>query len=119
MNKWIAIGFFALLTCQLGVALECYTCDFGTCTFPSTKACSLLEVCLTEKASYGKMEIQKKSCASPSQCIGEREDTYMGFKVTKKPTCCITELCNSAVKASTSVATSIAALLSLCIAWLL
>nr|DBA20544.1 TPA: hypothetical protein GDO54_017309 [Pyxicephalus adspersus] len=119
MNKWIVICFFGLLACHLGGAMECYTCGFGTCTFPQTKTCGLLEVCLTETASVGSLYLKKKSCAAPTQCLQESEETYTGIKVKTTPECCATDLCNSAVTTSASLASFIAILVSLWVARLL
>ncbi|XP_077316358.1 lymphocyte antigen 6B-like [Lithobates pipiens] len=113
MNKWIVISFFALLACQLGGALDCYTCPFGLCSVPSKSTCDLLQVCKTETASLGALYLKKKTCSSLTQCTGESEETYMNsVKVKTKAECCITDLCNSAATTSASFATVIAVLVT-------
>ncbi|XP_063791810.1 prostate stem cell antigen-like [Pseudophryne corroboree] len=116
MNKWIAIALIALLACQLGDAVKCYTCPYTTCLTPSTTNCGAMEVCLTKTIVVGQLPIKQKSCSSPDKCVGSSETTYVGIKVTETPSCCSTDLCNSAAMPSVSIVTGIAVLLSLWVA---
>ncbi|KAM4019580.1 prostate stem cell antigen-like [Anomaloglossus baeobatrachus] len=114
MKTWITVAFFTLLACHLGNALECYTCDYGTCILPpKTTPCEPLEVCLTETMKTGPLSLQKKSCSSPTNCFQDSQTTYAGVKVTTSPSCCYTQLCNSAAIPSASILTAIAILISL------
>ncbi|XP_063791811.1 lymphocyte antigen 6B-like [Pseudophryne corroboree] len=115
MNK-IAITLLALLTFHLGHAMNCYTCGYGTCLTPSTTSCGLLEVCLTQTITVASLPVKKKSCSSPSKCVGSTQTTYLGITVTETPSCCFTDLCNSAAMPSVSIVTGIAVLLSLWVA---
>ncbi|XP_069798817.1 prostate stem cell antigen-like isoform X2 [Dendropsophus ebraccatus] len=116
MNKWIAVGFFTILACHMGHAIQCYTCGYGTCLLPSKTSCGLLEVCLTETIKTGPATLDKKSCSSPDNCLKSSETTYAGIKVTTTPSCCYTDLCNSASIPSASILTAIAIFLSLWVA---
>ncbi|CAJ0965953.1 unnamed protein product [Ranitomeya imitator] len=116
MNKWIAVAFFTILACHLGNALECYTCDYGTCAIPSKSKCDLLDVCLTETMKSGSLSLKKKSCSSPTNCLKDSETTYAGVKVTTTPSCCYSHLCNSATIPSASILTAISILISLWVA---
>ncbi|KAM3911789.1 prostate stem cell antigen-like [Leptodactylus fuscus] len=119
MNKWIAVTFFTILTCHLGGALRCYVCDYGTCTFPPKNVtCKENEVCMTEKANTGKLYLKKKSCSLLTNCDQDSEITYIGIKVTTTPSCCFTDLCNSAGVPSVSILTAIAIVISLWMATL-
>ncbi|XP_056394836.1 prostate stem cell antigen-like [Hyla sarda] len=116
MNKWIALTFFTILACHWGDALECYTCGYGACSFPSKTTCAGLEVCLTETIQTGEAYLKKKSCSSPTNCLEGSETTYLGVKVTTTPSCCYTDLCNSASIPSASILTVIAIFMSLWVA---
>lgn len=116
MNKWIAVTFFTVLACNLGIALECYKCDFGTCTFPSKATCGALEVCLTETAKTGPISMKQKSCSAPTNCMGESQKTYAGVTVTTTPACCTSDLCNSAAIPSASFLSVIAIFVSIWVA---
>ncbi|KAG8552826.1 hypothetical protein GDO81_003095 [Engystomops pustulosus] len=113
MNKWITAAVLTVLACHIGNALECYVCDYGTCSFPTKKPCGALEVCLTEQMTTGPFSLKKKSCSLPTNCLGDSEMTYGGIKVTTTPSCCPTHLCNSAAIPSASLLTTIAILISL------
>ncbi|XP_075690597.1 lymphocyte antigen 6 complex locus protein G6d-like [Rhinoderma darwinii] len=116
MNKWIAVAFFTILACHLGNALECYTCDFALCAFPSKTSCGALEVCMTEKIQTAQISLNKKSCSAPTKCGQGSETTYAGIKFTTTPSCCFTDLCNSAAIPSASILTTIAVFISLWVA---
>ncbi|KAM9326392.1 uncharacterized protein PAF06_002590 [Gastrophryne carolinensis] len=102
-----------LLGCHIGQALECYSCDFGTCLLPSKKTCGLTEVCNTQTAKAGYLNLKKRSCISPLQCVSESTVTYLGVDVKTTNNCCITNLCNSSAAPKVSVITGIAAVLAL------
>ncbi|MEE6520262.1 hypothetical protein FKM82_018101, partial [Ascaphus truei] len=100
-----------------GHTLDCYTCDFGTCLFPSKTSCGLLEVCGTETSTTaGFLNFKKKSCVSPLNCLSESSTTYAGVTVKTSASCCLTDLCNSAAIPAVSLVTGIATLLALWLA---
>ncbi|XP_075115509.1 ly-6/neurotoxin-like protein 1 [Leptodactylus fuscus] len=119
MNKWIVLTFFTILTCHLGGAIKCYTCDYGTCSGSyKTTLCGTLEICMTERMTSGPFSLQKKSCSPRTNCVQDSETTYEGIKVTTTPSCCFTDLCNSAGVPSASILTAIAMVISLWMATL-
>uniref|UniRef100_A0A8C5QXN3 UPAR/Ly6 domain-containing protein n=1 Tax=Leptobrachium leishanense TaxID=445787 RepID=A0A8C5QXN3_9ANUR len=92
-----------------GQALECYECGYAGCLFPSKKTCGFLESCVT----YKTVTTIKKGCINPTQCLSESSETYMGITKKTTPSCCITNLCNSAAMPRVSAITGIALLVTL------
>ncbi|XP_068105508.1 lymphocyte antigen 6 complex locus protein G6d-like [Hyperolius riggenbachi] len=119
MNKWAVIGFLAVLAGHLGDGLQCYTCNYDGCSYPSIQTCGASEVCLTQTAKQKDLYLQRKFCASSTECVEEAEDNILGVDMKTTIECCSEHLCNSAVKTSVSVATGIAVLVSLWAAKLL
>uniref|UniRef100_A0A8C5QZ58 UPAR/Ly6 domain-containing protein n=1 Tax=Leptobrachium leishanense TaxID=445787 RepID=A0A8C5QZ58_9ANUR len=105
-------GRGALRTSVLA-ALQCYECDYAGCLFPSKKTCGLLESCVTYKATFGVISVSKKGCINPTQCWLETSETYLGITAKTTPSCCITDLCNSAAMPRVSAITGIALLVTL------
>ncbi|XP_063791812.1 sperm acrosome membrane-associated protein 4 [Pseudophryne corroboree] len=101
-----------LLSSHIGHAMECYSCDYGICLFPTKETCGLLQICGTETAKTGNLNLRKKGCLGPTECLTESSVTYMGVTVTTTRSCCVTNLCNSAVTPKVSFITGIAAMLA-------
>ncbi|KAM4696437.1 uncharacterized protein WCC33_015198 [Rhinophrynus dorsalis] len=112
----MAIVFLLLLSCQIGHALECYKCEYGTCLLPAKTTCGLLEICVTETAKVGYVNLKKRGCTSPANCLTDSTVTYAGIAVTTSPSCCLTDLCNSAAKSRVSVFTCLSALMAFVLA---
>ncbi|XP_063287499.1 sperm acrosome membrane-associated protein 4-like [Pelobates fuscus] len=116
MKILMTVLIFLILSSQLVHSLECYQCDYGTCLVPSTKTCGFLESCVTYTSTAVGIPMKKKGCVNPLQCFAEASFTYLGATVTSTPSCCITNLCNSAVTPRLSAVTGIAVLVSLWLA---
>nr|DBA20543.1 TPA: hypothetical protein GDO54_017308 [Pyxicephalus adspersus] len=103
-----------LLSCHIGHTLDCYSCDYGICIAPSKESCSFGQVCATETAkdNTGFLNLKKKGCTSLTDCLSESSVTYLGYTVTTTRSCCITNLCNSAVTPKVSVVTGVAAIVA-------
>ncbi|KAM5146439.1 uncharacterized protein ACMZJ9_013649 [Mantella aurantiaca] len=103
-----------LLSCHIGHAINCYSCEYGLCLTPSTDSCSFGQVCGTETAkdNAGFLNLKKKGCTSLTDCLGESSVTYLGYTVTTTRSCCITNLCNSAVSPKVSIVTGVAAMVA-------
>ncbi|XP_053328884.1 sperm acrosome membrane-associated protein 4-like [Spea bombifrons] len=113
MKMLLTACFIVLLSCQIGQALDCYKCEYGTCLTPTKMTCGTLETCVTYTAQTGGLSLKKKGCTSPTNCMTGTSETYMGITVTTSPSCCITNLCNSAFTPRVSAVTGLAVLLSL------
>uniref|UniRef100_A0A8C5QXT3 UPAR/Ly6 domain-containing protein n=1 Tax=Leptobrachium leishanense TaxID=445787 RepID=A0A8C5QXT3_9ANUR len=59
------------------------------------------------------LPLEKKGCINPAQCSLESNETYLGMTVKSTPSCCITDLCNSAAMPRVSAITGIALLVTL------
>ncbi|XP_053545140.1 lymphocyte antigen 6 complex locus protein G6d [Bombina bombina] len=115
--KTILIAAFAvLMNCQIGSALECYSCDYGTCLFPTTTTCGLLEVCATQTSGSDFLNLKKRGCINPLNCMKEYTESYGGVSVKTTASCCITNLCNSAVSPRMTLYTLILPLVALWLA---
>ncbi|XP_069602598.1 sperm acrosome membrane-associated protein 4-like isoform X1 [Ranitomeya imitator] len=112
----IIAGLLLLSCCHIGQALDCYSCDYGTCLFPSKTTCSFLQSCGTETAKAGYVGLKKKGCINLTDCMSESSVTYLGLTVTTTRSCCITNLCNTAAVPKVSAITGIAAILALVLA---
>ncbi|KAG9470774.1 sperm acrosome membrane-associated protein 4 [Eleutherodactylus coqui] len=112
----ILIASLLLLSCHIGQALECYSCDYGTCLLPSKTSCGLLQVCGTETATTSNIGLKKKGCLNPTDCLTDSSVTYLGLTVTTTRSCCLTNLCNSATAPKVSVITGLATILALVVA---
>ncbi|XP_056396047.1 sperm acrosome membrane-associated protein 4 [Hyla sarda] len=110
------IAALLLLSCHIGHTLDCYQCDYGTCLFPSKTSCGLLQVCGTETANSGYLNLKQKGCLSPTDCLSDSSVTYLGVTVATTRSCCLTSLCNSAAAPKVSVLTGIATMLALAVA---
>ncbi|XP_053545137.1 sperm acrosome membrane-associated protein 4 [Bombina bombina] len=116
MNS-LLIAVFVLLSCHIGHTLDCYSCDYGTCLFPSTISCTGTQVCLTETSSLTDLlKMKKKGCIDLLSCNSDSSVTHLGISVKTRTSCCMTNLCNSAVTPRVSVVTGIAAVVALCFA---
>ncbi|XP_063289320.1 sperm acrosome membrane-associated protein 4 [Pelobates fuscus] len=113
MKTLITGLFFVLLSFHLAHSLECYQCDYGTCLIKSKVNCGPLESCVTYSATVAGITLRKRGCATPTQCITESSETYTGVTVKTTPSCCISELCNSAITPRLSAVTGIAVLVAL------
>ncbi|CAH2314367.1 Hypothetical predicted protein [Pelobates cultripes] len=113
MKTFMTVLIFVILSSHLGHSLECYQCDYGTCLVPSKTTCGLLESCVTYTSTAAGVSLKKKGCVSPTQCFTESSETYLGLTVKTTPSCCITNLCNSAITPRLSAVTGIAVLVSL------
>ncbi|XP_053545139.1 lymphocyte antigen 6 complex locus protein G6d-like [Bombina bombina] len=113
MNSFFIV-LCVLLSCHIGHALQCYSCDYGACLFPSKITCGALEVCATLTSSLTDfLSFKNKGCLNPVNCLSEVSETYLGVTVTTKPSCCFTNLCNSAVTPGVSIITGTAAVVAL------
>ncbi|XP_053329017.1 lymphocyte antigen 6 complex locus protein G6d-like [Spea bombifrons] len=105
-----AVFLFLLVSCQIGHTLDCYSCDYGTCLIPIKTSCGTLEVCVTETAKVaGFINFKRKGCMNPLSCLTDSSVTFAGATLTTSPSCCFSNLCNSAVASSASVISVIAA----------
>ncbi|KAM4640601.1 uncharacterized protein O3C94_015207 [Discoglossus pictus] len=112
--RTVLLALGVLLICDIGHTLECYSCDYGTCLFPSKITCSGVEVCVTEKSSVTEyLSLKKKGCMDPVKCLSDSSVTYVGVTVTTKPSCCITNLCNSATMPRVSLITAVCAVVAI------
>ncbi|KAM3910715.1 lymphocyte antigen 6 complex locus protein G6d [Leptodactylus fuscus] len=110
------VASLLLLGCHIGHAMECYSCDYGTCLFPMKTSCSPLQVCGTATAKTGNIGLKQKGCLNAIECLTESSVTYIGMTITTTRSCCITNLCNSAAAPKVSVITGIATMLALVLA---
>lgn len=114
--KGLLIASVLLLSCHIGHTLDCYSCDYGTCLFPSKTSCGFLQICGTETAKAGYLNMKQKGCVNPTDCLTDSSVSYLGVTVTTTRSCCITDLCNSAAAPKVSVLTGIATMLALLLA---
>ncbi|OCT67908.1 lymphocyte antigen 6 complex locus protein G6d-like [Xenopus laevis] len=113
----IAVFFFLLLSFEQGYTLQCHSCAYGTCKIATIKkTCGITEQCGTMTVHIGQLPSTRKDCIESSNCFKNTSDTYAGVTVTVNPSCCSTDLCNSAVTQSLAVVTGIAALVALWLA---
>ncbi|KAM4641232.1 uncharacterized protein O3C94_015612 [Discoglossus pictus] len=111
MSVLISLG--ALLISHIDQVLICYSCDYGTCHIPSKTICSGLEVCVTETSGLNDfLSLKKKGCMDPFKCFSDSSITFLGVTVTTKPSCCITNLCNSATMPRVSLITVVCAVVA-------
>uniref|UniRef100_A0A8C5QX63 UPAR/Ly6 domain-containing protein n=1 Tax=Leptobrachium leishanense TaxID=445787 RepID=A0A8C5QX63_9ANUR len=90
-----------------GHALECYSCEYGTCMVQLKENCGILEVCATETAKV------KKGCMNPLNCLTDSSVTFAGATMTSSPSCCYSSLCNAAAVPKVSVMSGMAAMFAL------
>ncbi|XP_069798813.1 sperm acrosome membrane-associated protein 4 isoform X3 [Dendropsophus ebraccatus] len=114
--KVALIAGLLLLSCHIGHTLDCYSCDYGTCLIPSKTSCGLLQLCGTETAKAGYLDLKRKGCLNPGDCLTDSSVTYLGMTVTTTRSCCLTSLCNSAAAPKVSVISGIAAIVALVLA---
>ncbi|XP_040179444.1 lymphocyte antigen 6G-like [Rana temporaria] len=105
-HKYFLLAVLAfLLSCQAGSALECYQCG-GDCKSKTTLTCPIEGMrCLSVTVKAGNAEQKVKSCTLSPIC--DQDYSVPGGSVSVKPTCCDTDLCNSAFKHVMSLGTAV------------
>ncbi|XP_069798811.1 sperm acrosome membrane-associated protein 4 isoform X1 [Dendropsophus ebraccatus] len=113
----VSYGLVIIISfCLFCHTLDCYSCDYGTCLIPSKTSCGLLQLCGTETAKAGYLDLKRKGCLNPGDCLTDSSVTYLGMTVTTTRSCCLTSLCNSAAAPKVSVISGIAAIVALVLA---
>ncbi|MEE6511176.1 hypothetical protein FKM82_017654 [Ascaphus truei] len=116
VTGWVPNVLFLLLSCQIGHALNCYKCDFGTCLSPPITSCKIGDGCSTETPTADFINMKQKGCMDPLTCGSETSTTYNGATVKTASSCCFIDLCNSAATPRMSLVTGLAALVALWLA---
>ncbi|PIO28365.1 hypothetical protein AB205_0185740 [Aquarana catesbeiana] len=104
-HKYFLLAVLAfLLNCQAGSALECYECG-GDCKSITKVKCPFEGMrCMSVTVKAGNEEQKIKTCVPNAIC---NTDYSIPGYVSAKPTCCDTNLCNSAFKHVMSLGTAV------------
>ncbi|PIO29445.1 hypothetical protein AB205_0164780, partial [Aquarana catesbeiana] len=88
-----------------GSSLECYAC-VKECQSPTKMACSAGNRCFTLSAKHENFNFDAKSCIPAALCNQPYGSLPPGFP-SLKPSCCDSNLCNSAVTNMMSLGTAV------------
>ncbi|XP_054833818.1 lymphocyte antigen 6 complex locus protein G6c-like [Eublepharis macularius] len=108
MNKFLLVGFFALLFCAVAQGLVCKVCKFkvGSLCFSSDDPCKAEEnqLCETTKVYTGRLMLfTRHGCTKHTALCNMTEQRDDVFDMNYNRTCCNHDLCNGGIGSNPSL----------------